>query len=35
MPVQELHVTVEVLVEIAATRERPSDCAYCVDGEPQ
>ncbi len=35
MPVEELDVTVEVLVEIATSDERPCDRPDRVDGEPQ
>ena len=35
MPVEELDVVVEVLVEIAAGHERPADGAHGVDGKRQ
>jgi hypothetical protein len=35
MPVEELDVVVEVLVEVAAADERPPDGAHGVDRQPE
>jgi hypothetical protein len=35
MPVEELDVAVEVLVEVAARRERPADGADAIDREAE